>query len=301
MKKLLFSAAICASTFSYAQFETTGSNTGLSYAGGAQETANVASWETQVPKSSDINCTSPATGTVTPTAGTSMNFTFANALSGYTRFTPGGECVEDSPLFAVNLANPINLSAAENKKLSIAISSSTAFLLLVNVSNGTTVLLPKPLEIAVRGGNERIVYPVQFLEPLNSTADLSSIKKILFIHQTYGENKPLNATVSVSGLSVGSAQMLTGIAASHYVANSSLFPNPADAATTATFNLMESSNVKVTLSDLSGQVMQVISNGNMTAGSQQLDFNVTGLAKGMYCVNYYVNGAAAGIQKLIVK
>jgi len=60
------------------------------------------------------------------------------------------------------------------------------------------------------------------------------------------------------------------------------FPNPFNPATTITFELARSSDVRLTLFDLLGREMSVLVNGRMDAGSHEVRFEGTGLSAGVY-------------------
>jgi len=57
--------------------------------------------------------------------------------------------------------------------------------------------------------------------------------------------------------------------------------------------------VKVTLSDVMGREVMTIAQGSMSSITQS--FSVANLQKGVYTVNYFVNGAAAKAELLMVK
>ncbi len=64
-------------------------------------------------------------------------------------------------------------------------------------------------------------------------------------------------------------------------------------------NLKSSSEVKVILSDLLGKEVMTIATGTMSSLSES--FSVANLHKGIYTVNYFVNGSAAKAELLMVK
>ncbi|CAG5084267.1 zinc-dependent metalloprotease [Parvicella tangerina] len=79
-----------------------------------------------------------------------------------------------------------------------------------------------------------------------------------------------------------------------------VFPNPARDVAKVSFDLYESSDVKVTLTDMLGQEVQLISQSKLPSGSHQFDVNTTGLSNGVYFVNLAVDQKII-TQKLIVE
>jgi PKD repeat protein len=79
-----------------------------------------------------------------------------------------------------------------------------------------------------------------------------------------------------------------------------VFPNPTNSIANVTFDLMDNSNVKVSLTDMLGQEIQVINQSNLTAGSHQFEVNTNELSNGIYFVNLFVDGKVI-TQKLIVE
>lgn len=79
-----------------------------------------------------------------------------------------------------------------------------------------------------------------------------------------------------------------------YVANlaakqssfSSLFvyPNPAAQTANLSMELFQNTNVKVALFDITGKMLQVVYNGQMSAGKQSVDINLNNLNSGLYLV-----------------
>lgn len=83
------------------------------------------------------------------------------------------------------------------------------------------------------------------------------------------------------------------------ISSSKLYPNPATDMARVELELKNSSSLKVTLSDLMGKEVMVIAEGTTTSLSKE--FSVASLNKGLYTVNYFINGAAAKSELLMVK
>jgi hypothetical protein len=88
-------------------------------------------------------------------------------------------------------------------------------------------------------------------------------------------------------------------AAQANISSSKLYPNPVSDLARVELNLNSVSDVKVTLSDLMGKEVMTVAQGTMS--SVNADINVANLNKGIYTVNYFINGAAAKSELLMVK
>lgn len=100
---------------------------------------------------------------------------------------------------------------------------------------------------------------------------------------------PQNAVYSVTGTQK----------ASKYVTSTKLYPNPVSDIAKVELELNTVSDVKITLTDMMGKEMKSINVSNTS--SVQESFDVAGLAKGIYTINYYINGAPAKAELLMVK
>lgn len=83
------------------------------------------------------------------------------------------------------------------------------------------------------------------------------------------------------------------------IASSVIYPNPATENATVKLNLKSTSNVKVTLSDMMGREVAVVAEGSMN--SMEKSFDVSEFTKGLYTVNYFINGAPAKAELLMVR
>ncbi|MDQ3073116.1 MAG: T9SS type A sorting domain-containing protein [Bacteroidota bacterium] len=80
----------------------------------------------------------------------------------------------------------------------------------------------------------------------------------------------------------------------------SVYPNPSESLVSVNFTLAENSNVNVNVTNMLGQVVQVETLANATAGQQNLQFDVSNLEAGVYFINIVVNGATQ-TQKFVVR
>lgn len=91
-----------------------------------------------------------------------------------------------------------------------------------------------------------------------------------------------------------------GIRESDDVSLFRVFPNPANDIARVSFDLIESNNVKVVVTDMIGQEVRLINESQLNAGTHQFEINTNELSKGVYFVNLNVSGKII-TQKLIVE
>lgn len=105
-----------------------------------------------------------------------------------------------------------------------------------------------------------------------------------------------NGQLVISNFSVGNVTLATNSAS---VVSSKLYPNPTSDVANLELNLKNASAVKVVVSDMMGKVVAEVANTNTASVKESI--NVANLTKGVYTVNYYVNGAPAKAEMLVVK
>ncbi len=79
------------------------------------------------------------------------------------------------------------------------------------------------------------------------------------------------------------------------------YPNPFNPSTTIPFSLKESGKVKVTVYNILGQEMRVLTNKNYHAGIHKIKFNAAGMTTGVYFYRLEVNGVAFMKKFVLVK
>ncbi len=134
---------------------------------------------------------------------------------------------------------------------------------------------------------------------VNTTAqfDYTKVTKVMFLIANGAEYK---GTVTFDKFKIGGGpDVLSTTAAKAAISSSKLYPNPATESASIEVSLKESSDVKVTLSDLMGREVAVIANERSLDVNKS--FSTANLAKGMYTVNYFINGAPAKAELLMVK
>ena len=127
--------------------------------------------------------------------------------------------------------------------------------------------------------------------------DYTQVSKVVFL---ISGGQEYAGTVTFDDFKIGGSNtVLSATAAKTAISSSKLYPNPATESASIEVSLKESSDVKVTLSDLMGREVAVIANENNVAVNKS--FSTANLAKGMYTVNYFINGAPAKAELLMVK
>lgn len=106
------------------------------------------------------------------------------------------------------------------------------------------------------------------------------------------------ASAEVGDIMIGTPPV-AGVNAAAAIASSKLYPNPVSDMAKVELNLKSASSVKVTLSDVMGKEVMTIADG--TFSDLTKEFSVATLNKGIYTVNYYINGEAAKAEMLMVK
>jgi hypothetical protein len=114
---------------------------------------------------------------------------------------------------------------------------------------------------------------------------------------------PAGCTVSggfiLKNVCLGELPVSSTTSASAAISTSKLYPNPVADVAKIEMTLKSISDVKITVSDMMGKEMMTITEGSMS--SVDASFDVSNLNKGVYSVNYFVNGAAAKAELLMVK
>ena len=132
-----------------------------------------------------------------------------------------------------------------------------------------------------------------------------AVRQISFIY--YNTTTTTGYDLYILGFSIGTATAIaappvTAISnsASVLVASTKLYPNPVSDQANIQLDLVTPSDVKVSLSDMMGREVMTIAQGSSMSSVTQ-SFSLANLQKGIYTVNYFVNGAAAKSELLMVK
>ncbi len=146
---------------------------------------------------------------------------------------------------------------------------------------------------------------------LKNDMDFSIVSQIMISvnnYKQYSADQYRPATIGMGAtniftfdnLRVGNCPIVASAnAAQANISSAKLYPNPTSDNAKIELELKSASTVKVTLSDVMGKEVMVISEG--TTSSLTKEFSVANLNKGIYTVNYFINGASAKSELLMVK
>ncbi len=96
------------------------------------------------------------------------------------------------------------------------------------------------------------------------------------------------------------AQVISGIDENEKIFSyATLFPNPANENSTLAYNVKNSGDVSVIITDAQGRIISNVDQGNQVAGNYRYDVNSSGLSNGIYFVTL-VSGGQKIMQKLSV-
>ncbi|HQF28439.1 MAG TPA: T9SS type A sorting domain-containing protein, partial [Bacteroidia bacterium] len=79
------------------------------------------------------------------------------------------------------------------------------------------------------------------------------------------------------------------------------YPNPSYSATSIDYVIPEFGNVKLTVTDLLGQTIAVLADGNEGAGLHTVSINTNDLAAGMYIYTLNYNGEQITKRMIVTK
>ncbi|OVE79554.1 hypothetical protein BVY01_02205, partial [bacterium I07] len=79
------------------------------------------------------------------------------------------------------------------------------------------------------------------------------------------------------------------------------FPNPFNAFTTISYEILKRSNVKITVYDLSGRVVDILLDTTMQRGNYTLQWDASGMDSGVYCYRIQADGLTDVKKCLLVK
>ena len=289
--------------------------TGIGIGGGANSTIQVSGsvhFGLNMAAAYVIQPWNNACGVVSPSFGFSFPTACPSASNGY------------DPLSTA--ANPIsvNLTSA-----SVGASNQKLYINYIGFSTGNTGTLPTGMNLfrdpssdagagafgsglanepavtfAMDGVAHQII--VDFSgTTVSNAAILAAVRQISFIY--YNTAITMGYDLYILGFSIGTATAIaappvTAInnSASALVASTKLYPNPVSDQANIQLDLVTPSDVKVSLSDMMGREVMTIAQGSSISSVTQ-SFSVANLQKGIYTVNYFVNGAAAKSELLMVK
>ena len=201
----------------------------------------------------------------------------------------------------LTLNNSVNLTAPNNV-LSLHISAQgsggadTSFIPTIKLENAAgTVSAEQPMSLTQVYSHQNVTFTAL------SGQDLTAVNKVTIILKNSSTTANKVGIIHIAGaLQAGSLVTAINSSAAALVASTKLYPNPVSDQANIQLDLVTPSDVKVSLSDMMGREVMTIAQGNSMSSVTQ-SFSVANLQKGIYTVNYFVNGAAAKSELLMVK
>ncbi|MDF2456265.1 MAG: Secretion system C-terminal sorting domain [Cytophagaceae bacterium] len=205
----------------------------------------------------------------------------------------------------LTFATPLDLSNTANQKLSMDLKSTfegnprplTYQVWLEKGFNENSTPLTDPIDVAVTGTYQTFV--LDFGANIADGQDLTLVDKLVIKYDNCPTHITTNGDLFMKNVSAGSLAVITGLNNSSSVANANLFPNPSTGTTTISGELKSVSDVKITLVDMLGQEVKVISEERTSTINST--FDVSNLKKGIYTVVTNIDGAPAKSQMLVVR
>lgn len=144
------------------------------------------------------------------------------------------------------------------------------------VSNYGGFGMPTVVVLGGSASNRRVMFATQSFSTSDTTIMRDSI---------------LNLLQTTTGFSTGDNTP---------VANLNVFPNPANENMSIDFEITQSSEVNLSITDLTGKNIQEIFAGKLTSGKYNYPWSVTNIPSGLYLVNIIINGNSTR-QKITIK
>jgi hypothetical protein len=137
----------------------------------------------------------------------------------------------------------------------------------------------------------------------NGTVDSTGINQInIYASPLTSAQKKYHGIITIDSIFISDSPLVAAVLNANLVSNSTkLFPNPVADRATLSYELIEGSNVKLVLNDMTGRPVRILSDGYKNAGITTESINVSDLEQGIYNVSFVVNGAAAKMERFIVK
>ncbi|MBC7485448.1 MAG: T9SS type A sorting domain-containing protein [Cytophagaceae bacterium] len=215
-----------------------------------------------------------------------------------------GQSVAGRVYDIMTFTTALNLSATANQKLKIDLKSMftgnplplTYQVWLEKGFGVASTALTTPVNVNLTGTYQ--TFTIDFSTLIVSGQDLTHIDKFIIKYDNCPSHITTNGELFMKNFSAGSP-LVTGIENSTSVANANLYPNPSNGTTTITGELKSVADVKITLVDMLGQEVKVITEERTSTISST--FDVSTLKKGIYSVVTNIDGAPSKSQMLVVR
>ncbi len=326
MKKLLLSL-IAVTCFTMAEAQFTITSTAVTFTGNAVPSAtNAGTWYSYQPGAGysgsffcDASCSTPISAANCTLGGWDPNVQDGSAQTspiagvvfwgGSLRsvYATYGTCVIQKPSFGFHTGtaagggtsgNALDLSSASNNSIQFtyrADESITIEVQLWNPADYTDKLSGATISLNGDGQPHTVTY--DFSSKWVGGATKNDVKQVCFtIPQT--TTTAATSRFVISNIYVGSSVANTSNA-SYLLSQNALYPNPASLEVNVDIELKETSNIKVVISDMSGKVMNTISNEGVNNFNKVI--NLANYKQGIYVVGYFLNETPVANKLLMVK
>ena len=186
----------------------------------------------------------------------------------------------------LTLTTPLNLSSTSDQKISMDLKadSATTYSLSFEDASNNSLLSATPLQVTT----STQTFAIDLTSKIALGADLSAVKKIIFIYDGCPSGWFGKAKLHISNFKVGST--LTGVnELVNHVSSSRIYPSPASSIINVELNLNQISTVKLTIGDVLGNQLKTIAQENTSSIKKAID--ITDLSSGIYYVSYQVEGS----------
>jgi hypothetical protein len=151
---------------------------------------------------------------------------------------------------------------------------AASYVLDVTNAAGSTVVASYVADVTTLANNSGIVLASGFLNP---AANKGGAPFGLFL-------------VTPAGGAFTPLPLFVGINELNEEIELSMYPNPNSGSMYVNFNLKETSNLSIDITNLNGQVVKTIANGSYNSGAQFMNIDLSDLSNGMYFTRIITNG-----------
>lgn len=208
----------------------------------------------------------------------------------------GPNCDAHLPSFGFTVGTPFDLSNVANQTITFTYQSTGALAVELQLFS-TTDYVGKLNSLPFNILNDGQVHTqtINLASFVATGADMTNVNQFSFVYPS--TTKSDNFGFAISQIRLGG--IVTGLTNSTSVANANLYPNPSTGITTISGELKSIADVKITLVDMLGQEVKVISEER--TNTINASFDVSTLKKGIYSVVTNIDGAPSKSQMLVVR
>ena len=133
--------------------------------------------------------------------------------------------------------------------------------------------------INLQVGQTEGTFPIGYLVTVNTIDMLKFLNDQDFDQELAGADTSMNHMVTITGSSAVDEQ-ISGIPSEYNLSQN--YPNPFNPATSFTYSLKQSGEVKISIYDVSGKEVKSLVDGFRSAGNYVVNFNAGDMASGIY-------------------